>query len=163
MELRVFSVLSPALSRDPMRDTVSSKVKPSCCTVGAALAVSVARSFMPTPVAWLTWKSRSIISDVWSNGTLNAWNDVESLLTSSFSPNRSPAAMTWDATVSSSVPVSPSRVFRSATVVPASWNVVGTVVATFWALFSSPSRAAPVAPVPTRIVSDIWLNSSPMS
>ena len=116
-----------------------------------------------TPVAWLTRNSSSITSEVSLAGMAKADIAEESLLMSSFSPKRSPAAMTCSATVSSSSPVRPRRVLRSATVDPASSNVVGTVVATFWALFSRLSRASPVAPVPARMVSDMPSNSAPMS
>ena len=86
--------LSPALSRRPTSVATSSTSKPRLPRVGAAFADDSASVFIDTPVAWLIRNSSSITSDVSVAGMAKADMAEESLLMSSFSPKRSPAAMT---------------------------------------------------------------------
>ena len=136
-------------------------VNPNDLRAGAPLTAAAASSFMETPVAWEIWNNWSMDLVVSSPLTPNAENACVTVFTSMDSPNIFPASRNWLDNFSSVGPVRPRRVLRSATVVPMSSNDAGTLLPTLSATCSSPSRAAPVAPVPTRMVLFISVNDCP--
>src|SRR5690606_16240857 len=129
---------------------------------GAAVVAFLARSFIPTPVAWDTrnrWSIASVVSSPW---TWNALNAADIALMSISSPMIRVASSTWLLNFSRVGPVRPSRVLTSATTCPICSNSAGTFLPTVFADATRSSSALPVAPVPTRIVSDTSSNVSPI-
>ena len=157
----ILLLLRPALSSSPARTAVSPKEKPRVFITGAFAPTVLARSFMPTPVAWETWKRWSMAPTTASPSMPKALKAAEVFVMSTSSPRIRPASRYWEATVSRVPPVRPMRVFRSATVVPTWENSAGTVCPTRLAVSTRPSSLSPVAPVPTRMVSVTSSKTSP--
>lgn len=153
--------LRPALSNAPIMAALSAKEKPRVLNAGAFCWTFWARSFIPTPVAWLTRKRASMACSTSPPLIPKVVNAAEVFWISTSWPRMRPASRYWEATRSRTSPDSPSRVLRSATVGAIRPNSAGTLRPTFLATVVSPSRAVPLAPVPTRIVSATSSKVSP--
>ena len=120
-------------------------------------------SFIEVPVACETRKMSSIAAGVSSAVTLKPLSVLAAFLMSMSSPSMRPASSTCRPTVSSTGPVRPRLVLRSATAVPTSPRELGTCLAMSRAVSCMPSSASPVAPVPIRISLSMSVAAAPMS
>ena len=162
---RVPSASSPALSICPTRAAESCMVKPNPRSCGPALAAELASSVTVRPVACETWNSSSRAAGMSAASMPKPFIALETASMSASIP-RFDRATICPVMVSSGSSVSPSLVLRSARVSEI-WDIppsmAGTVSMTDSADSLSPSKASPLAPVPTRMVRKASSNSTPMA